>query len=116
MFRQLHLVQRATHGRSGYRRRYEIRYELLGLIPDTPLAHKLLYEQGILHGDISYGNTFLSESAEDNVYGFLADLDLASIDDKALDKLPENTANVLKGQRGKGPRSVGCNKSPSPKS
>ena len=82
-------------------------FELVGSLPDTPLAHKLLHEQGILHGDISYGNTFLSESAEDHIYGFLADLDLASIGDEALDKLPEGTANVLKGQRAKGPRSVG---------
>jgi len=71
-------------------------------------AHKALHGQGILHGDLSYGNTFLFESAQDHMYGFLADLDLASIDDTALDKLPKDTANILKEQRGKGPRSVGC--------
>ena len=78
------------------------------LIP--PVAHKLLHDQGILHGDISYGNTFLSETDEDNIYGFLADLDLASIDDNALDKLPVGTANTLKEQREKGPRSVRYNR------
>ena len=71
------------------------------------LAHKLLHDQGILHGDLSYGNTFLLESEEDgNIHGFLADLDLASISDKALDKLTEDTSDILKQQRGKGPRSV----------
>jgi tRNA A-37 threonylcarbamoyl transferase component Bud32 len=69
----------------------------------SPLAHKLLHEQGILHADISYGNMFLSESPADHVYGFLADLDLASVDDKALDRLPEDMANTLREQRGKGP-------------
>jgi len=69
-------------------------------------AHKALDDQGILHGDLSYGNTFLFESAQDHMYGFLADLDLASVNDTALDKLPEDTANILKEQRGKGARSV----------
>ena len=71
------------------------------------LAHKKLNCQGILHGDLSYGNMFLLEPAQDHVYGFLADLDLASIDDQALDKLPEHTVDLLKEQREKGPRSVG---------
>jgi tRNA A-37 threonylcarbamoyl transferase component Bud32 len=70
------------------------------------LAHKALHDQGILHGDISYGNTFLFESPQDHFYGFLADLDLASVNDTALDKLPKDTADILKEQRGKGPRSV----------
>jgi hypothetical protein len=69
-------------------------------------AHKGLHDQGILHGDISYGNAFLSESAEDGVRGFLADLDLASLEDKALEKLPEDTAKLMRQQREKGPRSV----------
>ena len=74
------------------------------LIPCS--AHKALYDQGILHGDLSYGNTFLFESPQDHIYGFLADLDLASVDDTALDKLPKDTADILKEQRGKGLRSV----------
>ena len=69
-------------------------------------AHKSLYHQGILHGDVSYGNVFLTESDEDGVYGFLADLDLASLEDKALEKLPEETAKIMRQQRDKGPRSV----------
>jgi tRNA A-37 threonylcarbamoyl transferase component Bud32 len=70
------------------------------------LAHKRLHEQGILHGDISYGNAFLLDPHEGHTYGFLADLDLATIDDKVLDKLPKDIAETLKEQRGKGPRSV----------
>ena len=69
-------------------------------------AHKALHDQGILHGDLSYGNTFLFESPQDHIYGFLADLDLASVNDTALDKLPKDAANTLKEQREKGPRSV----------
>ena len=76
----------------------------LGHILIPLLAHKHLHDQGILHGDISYGNTFLSEYNENNdVHGFLADLDLASISDKALDKLPEDTAKTLKNSAKRGP-------------
>ena len=70
------------------------------------LAHKGLCGQGILHADLSYGNTFLSEATEDNVHGFLADLDLASISDNALNQLPEDIVETVKQQREKGPRSV----------
>ena len=70
------------------------------------IAHKTLHDQGVLHGDISYGNTFLFESAQDHMYGFLGDLDLALVNDTALDKLPKDTANILKEQREKGALSV----------
>ena len=30
------------------------------------------------------------------MYGFMADLDLAPVDNTALDKLPKDTANILK--------------------
>ena len=36
------------------------------------------------------------ESGEKHIYGSLADLDLASINDEALDKLPAETAKLLK--------------------
>ena len=70
------------------------------------LAHKELDKQGILHGDISYGDIFVLEFREKHMYGFLADLDFASINDEALNKLPEDTTNIFKEWRGKGPQSV----------
>ena len=57
---------------------------------------------------------FLYETPEDRIYGFLADLDLASMDDDALNKLPEDIAKDLKQQQEKGPRSVRQNKCSSP--
>ena len=90
----------------GYCHWYELGYVFLDGHLIHLLAHKKLHDQGILHGDISYGNTFLLESREDHIYGFLADLDLASIDDKQLDAVPEDAAKVLKEQRRKGARSV----------
>ena len=69
-------------------------------------AHRVLNNQGILHGDLSYGNTFLRESPDGHFYGFLADLDLASVNDVALGKLPTDTAETLRKQKEKGPRSV----------
>jgi len=47
-----------------------------------------LDEHGILHGDISYGNIFLLEFREKYIDGFLADLELASINEEAFNKLP----------------------------
>ena len=41
-------------------------------------AHKALHRQSILQGDLNGGNTFFTESLQDHIYGFSADLDLAS--------------------------------------
>jgi len=49
------------------------------------------------------GSVFLLEFREKHVYGFLADLEFASINDEAFNKHPEGTANILKEGRGKGP-------------
>ena len=49
---------------------------------------------------------FLFESPQDGPEGFLADLDLAVVNAMARDKLPKDTADILKVQKGKGPRSV----------
>ena len=65
--------------------------------------HKKLDEQDILHGDIGYVNVFGLEFREKDIYGFLANLDLASINDKALNKLPEDTTNTWKEGQGNSP-------------
>lgn len=59
----------------------------------------------ILHRALIYGSTSLFES-QDHIYELLADLDLTSVNGTVLDKLPKETANVPKEQRGKGYRSV----------
>ena len=96
------LLAAALHIVLGMNFIYRALYHVLISLP----AHKGLHDQGILHGDISYGNAFLSAPGVDGVHGFLADLDLASLNDEALEKLPEDTAKKLRQQREKGPRSV----------
>lgn len=95
----------------GYRRWYEICYSpyLNWFLIPLP-AHKALDKQGILHGDLSYGNTFLLEPPDGHFYGFLADLDLASVNEVALAKLPKDAADTLRKHKERGPRSV-CLKS-----
>ena len=60
--------------------------------------HKALHDQIILHGNLNNGgNTFFTESLQDHIYGFSADLDLASVNDAALEgycRYPEGTKRI----------------------
>ena len=65
-------------------------------------AHKALHDQGILHGNLSYGNTSFFEAPQDHMYRFLAD-PRPRLSQRFSDKLPRDTADILNEQREKGP-------------
>jgi len=102
MLNQLSQIQTPTQSRLDHRSRYEIGYTFAALTTDTLLVHKRLHDQSIFHRDPC---TFLLETREEHIYGFLA-FDLASIGDEALDKLPKGTPSTLQQDREKAPRSV----------
>jgi hypothetical protein len=71
-------------------------------------GHKTLFELGILHGDISMGNVFMSTGEDlDTPSGFLADLDLVTLlAAKVKEYFGEDGERLLKEQGEKGHRSV----------
>jgi len=78
------------------------------LIRPHPLGHKTLFELGILHGDISIGNVFMSTGDDpDTPSGFLADLDLVTLlASKVTENFGEDGERLLEKQGEKGHRSV----------
>lgn len=71
-------------------------------------GHKTLFEIGILHGDISMGNVFMSTGEDQEApSGFLADLDLVTLlSTKVKEYFGEGGERLLEEQGEKGHRSV----------
>ncbi|PPQ81826.1 hypothetical protein CVT25_013479 [Psilocybe cyanescens] len=78
----LHRLVLATVGKPLWQ--YESEIELLTGFCDALLGHKALYEQGILHRDISAGNVLLSTAQDEKFHRFITDLDFAYVTDDML--------------------------------
>lgn len=53
--------------------------DILALILILYLAHQLLFNEGMLHRDISPGNILLNEDKESDVHGLLCDIEFALV-------------------------------------
>lgn len=55
-------------------------------ITNSPLGHQFLYNQGILHRDVSAGNMLLSidPNANDDNAGFITDIEYALVADEVI--------------------------------
>ncbi|KAI0641615.1 hypothetical protein C8Q79DRAFT_1106513 [Trametes meyenii] len=84
----LHRIVIGTTGRPIWM--YDTEEQLIDGLISALEAHKFLWDQKILHRDISAGNVLLSDYPEDvGAAGFLTDLDLASIEADAEIKSTE---------------------------